>query len=105
MKFITLKQNIKSPHRPFIYSLNADAIENIQTQEGSQNVYTEVIMRSGTRYYVRETQEQILELINGPSNITRVEVIDSEGRDYIKTNVNATVSMQDDNRTLKVFIK
>jgi len=39
-------------------------------------------------------------------DVTRVEVIDAEGRAYVKTNVACVVTdLQDDGRTLKVFIK
>ena len=40
-------------------------------------------------------------------NCTRVEVIDENGRSYVNFNPNneVKVSMQDDNRTMKIFIK
>ena len=39
-------------------------------------------------------------------DVTRVEVIDAEGRAYVKTNVACVVTdLQDEGRTLKVFIK
>lgn len=38
-------------------------------------------------------------------NVTRVEVIDHTGRAYTKYNVaDVEISLQDDNRTLKIFI-
>lgn len=38
--------------------------------------------------------------------VTRVEVIDKDGRGYVNMNVkHAQISMQDDNKTLKLFIK
>lgn len=36
--------------------------------------------------------------------VTRVEVIDETGRAYVRYNVIAEVHLQDDDRTLKVFI-
>jgi hypothetical protein len=39
------------------------------------------------------------------SKITRFEVIDKTGRVYVNNNCNIELSYQDDNRTLKVFIK
>jgi len=41
------------------------------------------------------------------SRVTRVEVIDDQGRAYTMwdNNFNVTVQMQDDNRTLKIFVK
>lgn len=37
--------------------------------------------------------------------VTRVEVIDSSGRSYIKYDVkDVSISLQDDERTLKVFL-
>lgn len=38
-------------------------------------------------------------------DVTRVEVIDSSGRAYVATNVTVELSVQDQGRTLKVFIK
>lgn len=39
-------------------------------------------------------------------NVTRVEVIDSSGRSYVKYAVSdVSISVQDDERTLKVFLK
>lgn len=39
-------------------------------------------------------------------NVTRVEVIDHTGRSYVNWNIlnRVTVSLQDDGRTLKVFV-
>lgn len=38
--------------------------------------------------------------------VTRVEVIDSNGRSYVKYDVkDVSISVQDDERTLKVFLK
>ncbi len=38
--------------------------------------------------------------------VTRVEVIDSNGRAYVKYKVsNVSISVQDNERTLKVFLK
>jgi hypothetical protein len=38
--------------------------------------------------------------------VTRVEVIDSSGRSYVKYDVSdVSISLQDDDRTLKVFLK
>jgi hypothetical protein len=39
------------------------------------------------------------------SKVTRLEVIDTNGRVYQKWNCNVELSYQDDGRTLKVFIK
>ena len=38
------------------------------------------------------------------SKLTRVEVIDETGRAYTVTNAVAVLSVQDDGRTLKVFV-
>ena len=39
-------------------------------------------------------------------NVTRVEVIDSNGRTYVKYGVSdVSISLQDNERTLKVFLK
>ena len=39
------------------------------------------------------------------SRITRVEVISKDGRELVKTNaLNVKISIQDDGRTLKVFL-
>ena len=40
------------------------------------------------------------------SKVTRVEVIDQDGRSYTNWNIHnkVEVSLQDDNKTLKVFI-
>jgi len=37
-------------------------------------------------------------------NVTRVEVIDKTGRAYVKWNILAEAKLQDDERTLKIFI-
>jgi len=42
---------------------------------------------------------------NNNSKITRFEVIDEKGRVYTNNNCKIELSYQDDNRTLKVFIK
>lgn len=40
------------------------------------------------------------------SSISRVEIIDDKGRAYVNCKVeNVELSLQDDNRTLKIFIK
>ena len=40
------------------------------------------------------------------TKVTRVEVIDDDGRSYTKWNVfDVQIMLQDDNRTLKVFLK
>jgi vacuolar-type H+-ATPase subunit E/Vma4 len=39
-----------------------------------------------------------------PDTVTRLEVIDSEGRIYVKHDVSVELSYQDDNRTLKIFV-
>lgn len=36
--------------------------------------------------------------------VTRVEVIDETGRVYVRFDVNASVSLQDEGRTLKLFV-
>jgi hypothetical protein len=48
----------------------------------------------------------IVEGLNSIKGVTRVEVIDLHGRSYVNRNKNMklTLSMQDDGRTLKVFI-
>ena len=38
-------------------------------------------------------------------HITRFEVIDENGRAYARHFAEVTVSLQDDNKTLKIFIK
>lgn len=44
-------------------------------------------------------------LVDLPKTITRIEVIDRNGRSYINTNVVISeMSLQDDERTLKIFI-
>lgn len=42
---------------------------------------------------------------NNPSKVTRVEVVDETGRVYSQWNCSVELSYQDDNRTLKVFVK
>mgnify|MGYP000090659839 CR=1 FL=1 len=39
------------------------------------------------------------------SKVTRVEVIDSNGRAYVAYDVTPTIMLQDDGRTLKVFVE
>lgn len=39
------------------------------------------------------------------SKVTRLEVIDDSGRVYVQTQADITVSMQDDGRTMKIFVK
>ncbi len=41
---------------------------------------------------------------NRYNNVTRFEVIDGAGRSYVKQQVAVNLSLQDDNRTLKVFV-
>ncbi len=42
--------------------------------------------------------------IEYPTGITRVEVIDKTGRVYVKYGVKAKVSIQDNQRTLNLFV-
>ena len=42
---------------------------------------------------------------NNPSKVTRVEVVDESGRVYSQWDCSVELSYQDDNRTLKVFVK
>jgi len=38
--------------------------------------------------------------------VTRLEIIDSDGRAFVRLDINGvTLSLQDDSRTLKVFIE
>ena len=46
-----------------------------------------------------------LEESTATGNVTRFEVIDEQGRAYVRYDVGVTLSYQDDGRTLKVFIK
>lgn len=39
------------------------------------------------------------------NKVTRFEVIDETGRAYIRYSVDVKVSLQDDGRTLKVFVQ
>ena len=39
------------------------------------------------------------------SKVNRFEVIDEQGRVYVKYDATITLSLQDDDRTLKVFVK
>jgi hypothetical protein len=48
---------------------------------------------------------QRLSFLDMYKDVTRFEVIDESGRAYITRNVTVDLSMQDDNRTLKVFVK
>lgn len=43
--------------------------------------------------------------IEGLQKVTRVEVIDSEGRSYQAFNVAIWADVQDDGKTFKVFVK
>lgn len=47
------------------------------------------------------------EAVGAADKITRVEVIDSAGRSYVKWDdkIKVTLSFQDEGRTLKIFIK
>ncbi|MBK9634366.1 MAG: hypothetical protein IPO64_07555 [Bacteroidetes bacterium] len=49
----------------------------------------------------------MLPLLTNLENVNRVEVIDQNGRSYVnwKPTNKTMISFQDDNRTLKVFIK
>ena len=50
--------------------------------------------------------QAIKHTINNLQDVTRVEVIDAEGRAYVNTNAAYVVTdLQDEGRTLKVFIK
>lgn len=43
---------------------------------------------------------------NETSHVTRLEVIDNDGRSYVKYNIDKIqFSLQDDDRTLKLFVK
>lgn len=47
-----------------------------------------------------------LDIIQKIDNVTRVEVIDEHGRSYVHYNCDLVeYSLQDDGRTLKIFIK
>jgi len=48
---------------------------------------------------------QRLSFLDMYKDVTRCEVIDESGRAYVTRNVAVDLSMQDDNRTLKVFVK
>ena len=58
-------------------------------------------------FYI-DTQSDDLEykdFINSYPNVTRVEVIGSEGREYVRYECsNVQVSLQDDGQTIKVFL-
>lgn len=48
----------------------------------------------------------LAEQIRDFSNVDRVEVIDNDGRRYVKYNVtDVQLSLQDDGRTLKLFVQ
>jgi hypothetical protein len=48
---------------------------------------------------------QRLSALDHYKDVTRFEVIDESGRVYIRLHTHVDVSLQDNNRTLKVFIK
>ena len=49
--------------------------------------------------------DKLLSLMEEENKITRVEIIEGSMRKYVKWNCEAETSMQDNGRTLKVFIK
>ena len=48
---------------------------------------------------------QRLSALYNYKDVTRFEVIDESGRVYLRLHTHVDVSLQDNNRTLKVFIK
>lgn len=42
--------------------------------------------------------------VEGMENVTRVEIIDETGRAYVRYEVEVELSLQDNDRTLKVFV-
>jgi hypothetical protein len=61
-----------------------------------------------TKDGVKLTLPQVLEHISGRvlDKCNRIEVVDEKGRSYVnwKTNNKVQLSMQDGNRTLKIFV-
>jgi len=52
------------------------------------------------------TKEWFINNITSLPDVTRVEVIDDQGRSYSQWDVkDVQLSFQDDNRTLKIFLK
>lgn len=51
------------------------------------------------------TEKAIKESREDTSTVTRFEVIDETGRAYVRYDVAVSVSFQDDDQTLKVFVK
>lgn len=55
---------------------------------------------------LQSTLDQLTEKLERVTNVNRVEVIDNTGRKYVKYNVeNVELDVQDDGKTLKVFVK
>lgn len=77
--------------------MNIDRIKEIQEKTAHPN---SVSVQQALLQVWNECQED-----NKTSKITRVEVIDENGRAYTKHNCKIELSYQDDGRTLKVFIK
>lgn len=60
--------------------------------------YSQEVVIDFIQYFLTQCQQDSTE-------VTRLEVIDEKGRVYTRHDCNIELSYQDDNRTLKVFIK
>lgn len=89
-----------------------EVLEVLYSNGSSAGRNSEIAKLSILRRYkqndLSEAKQQISDLIDGRTEkVTRVEVIDENGRSYTNWNKDNSVelSFQDDNRTLKVFIR
>lgn len=70
MKFITLTEN--EGHRVLINPMMITTLQEVKPSPSELQVHTKVYTMAGDRRHVRETIEEILELIQKSENITTV---------------------------------
>ena len=87
------------------YIIDSDQYLSIISDEELEDELEEEDWLSDVEEFGRKF-EAIKHNINNLQDVTRVEVIDAEGRAYVNTNAAYVVTdLQDEGRTLKVFLK
>lgn len=86
------------------YKLDLDKVID-ENFKGLEDFITDKDILKFYNELIKECIEYYAQQINTPTEkVTRVEVIDENGRSYTKWNCQVEFSYQDDGRTLKLFL-
>jgi hypothetical protein len=107
-----VKWNSPLEYREPIHELKLhpeDELYCLQSYDGLEVEFKiqKVFLSDKTLWYAKlipTKQNEEYENMDKNKKVTRIEVIDKQGRQYVKWNCSIELSYQDDDRTLKIFV-